>query len=249
MSMRLPQDAVLIPALLRAAGVTALLLIGCGCPSSPPSRAQPQQTIPTRWITVEPADLDVAGQGPASLQQQDVKAIVVQVPTLSAVVAEAVHTVTVVSDDAELEVPICRTGPEYLRLLTDAVGIDVQRGRFLTDRDVAQAAAVIVLSENLADRLFAARDPVGATVEISGQAVTVVGIVGGGHEPLVPDVVHEAYVPRQQVLRAFLNPDLDLSRVDRIRIRVEGLHEVDDTRTIIRNLIERRHPQTPISVH
>jgi putative ABC transport system permease protein len=57
---------------------------------------------------------------------------------------------------------------------------DVTRGRFLTDEDDDQVAAVVVLGPDTADELFSGRNPVGETVTLDGTALEVVGVL----EPL-----------------------------------------------------------------
>ncbi len=52
----------------------------------------------------------------------------------------------------------------------------VQDGRFLTDADVHHAARVCVIGVDVAEALFANRDPIGETLDISGQAYRVVGL-------------------------------------------------------------------------
>jgi putative ABC transport system permease protein len=52
----------------------------------------------------------------------------------------------------------------------------VQDGRFLTDADVHHAARVCVIGMDVAEALFANRDPIGETLAISGQAYLVVGL-------------------------------------------------------------------------
>jgi hypothetical protein len=245
--MRLKRCATLIPSLLRDVGVTALLLICCGCPANSPSQEEQRQNIPFHWITVEPAASEDDERRPAILEQQDVEAIVAQVPTISVVVEERVQTVMIVSGDAELEVQICGTGPEYLQLLTDATGAEIKHGRFLQSVDAYQAASVIVLDDDIADRLFGVVVPVDATVGIGEQTLTVIGVVGGRHESLTDDLDYDAYMPRE-LLTLLDSTQNSPTQLNRIRVRVESLDQVEDTRTVIRELIERRHPGVDISV-
>jgi putative ABC transport system permease protein len=52
----------------------------------------------------------------------------------------------------------------------------VQDGRFLTDADVHHAARVCAIGVDVANALFANRDPIGQTLVISGHAYSVVGL-------------------------------------------------------------------------
>jgi predicted permease len=62
-----------------------------------------------------------------------------------------------------------------------AMGIPLQRGRFLSERDTKDAPAVVVINQTLARRYFAGEDPIGRQValDIFGKAPReIVGIVG-----------------------------------------------------------------------
>jgi len=61
-----------------------------------------------------------------------------------------------------------------------AMGLTLERGRFLTDRDDENAPPVIVIDDAFARTLFAGQDPVGQQVNITGFNVqaTIVGVVG-----------------------------------------------------------------------
>lgn len=79
-----------------------------------------------------------------------------------------------------------------------AIGATVLRGRHVQDSDRADTQQVVVLNEESVRRYFGDRDPLGATIGISGDR-TVVGVVRdvrlGGPES---DVRPEAYMPYAQ---------------------------------------------------
>ena len=53
----------------------------------------------------------------------------------------------------------------------------VTQGRFITDQDVTDHAAVAVLGPTTVTELFAGRDPVGDTIDVNGVPLTVVGVL------------------------------------------------------------------------
>jgi putative ABC transport system permease protein len=65
-----------------------------------------------------------------------------------------------------------------------ALGIPVKRGRVFTERDTPQSTMVTVISEEMARRYFAGRDPIGQKIKISGPGLPdnpryeVIGVVG-----------------------------------------------------------------------
>jgi putative ABC transport system permease protein len=84
-----------------------------------------------------------------------------------------------------------RTGSADFALATGgyfaAMGIPLLRGRTFEPRDTADAPHVAVVSETLARRRFADRDPLGQTIEFGNmdgdlRVFTIVGVVGDVHE-------------------------------------------------------------------
>ncbi|HSC25767.1 MAG TPA: ABC transporter permease [Vicinamibacterales bacterium] len=97
--------------------------------------------------------------------------------------------------DGDDSVDIRQVTPGYAR----AVGTPVLRGRYVEPTDTRGSAPVVVLNEEAATRYLSDREPLGATITINRQNLTVVGIVGnvrlGGPESAVRP---EAYVPAPQ---------------------------------------------------
>jgi predicted permease len=86
--------------------------------------------------------------------------------------------------------------PDYF----NTVRIPLRRGRDVSDQDTLTTPLVVVVSESLARRLWADKDPIGQTVNVAFANRTVVGVVGDtatrslerGGEPHV-------YLPAQQL--------------------------------------------------
>ena len=74
----------------------------------------------------------------------------------------------------EAQGPIMR-GVEHF--FTDATGIMVDRGRFITDSDSTHRRNVVVLGRTIADGLFGIEDPLGKTIHIDGQVFEVIGLI------------------------------------------------------------------------
>ncbi len=68
-------------------------------------------------------------------------------------------------------------------------------GRFLTDQDVSQHAAVTVLGSTTAEELFGRRDPIGETTNIAGIPTTVVGVLNPAGSSSSSNQDDEAVVP------------------------------------------------------
>jgi putative ABC transport system permease protein len=59
---------------------------------------------------------------------------------------------------------------------TEVTAGDVRRGRSFTDGENTNAAAVVILNEKAAERLFGQSDPLGKAVELKGRPFRVIGI-------------------------------------------------------------------------
>jgi hypothetical protein len=172
------------------------------------------------------------------LNEDDLEAISRQVPTISTAVAERVRTERLSLENAEFEILVSGTGPDYLRLLKEAAHVEMQLGRFLEFADLGQDMNPIVLSEKLAGKLFADANPLSQSVELDGRMLTIVGVVTSG-APWNKAVTRDAYVPLEffESGNEFSTP----STYDRLRFRVERLDQVQGTLEIIEQIIRQRH--------
>jgi putative ABC transport system permease protein len=83
------------------------------------------------------------------------------------------------SEQAFPSTTLPKVSPEYFR----ALGVPLRRGRFFNQDDTAQSAPVTIISDSLARRYFAGKDPIGQKVRASGPGnpdpyMSVVGVVG-----------------------------------------------------------------------
>ncbi|MGH6952479.1 MAG: ABC transporter permease [Vitreimonas sp.] len=74
----------------------------------------------------------------------------------------------------EAQGPLMR-GVEHF--FTDATGILVDRGRFISNSDSTHRRNVVVLGQTIADGLFGVEDPLGKQIHIDGQVYEVIGLI------------------------------------------------------------------------
>ena len=74
----------------------------------------------------------------------------------------------------EAQGPILRGVEQYF---TDATGILVERGRFITQSDSTHRRQVVVIGQMIADGLFGSEDPLGKMIHIDGQIYEVIGLI------------------------------------------------------------------------
>jgi predicted permease len=94
------------------------------------------------------------------------------------------------------EIAIRVVSPGYFALMD----VPLRRGRLLEERDVADAAGVLLINEAAARRFFPAQDPVGQRIAFWGRERTVVGVVGNERfRGLGEEAPPAAYPPLAQV--------------------------------------------------
>lgn len=98
-----------------------------------------------------------------------------------------------------------------------AMGIEVARGRGITEADRAGTLPVVVINEAMARRFWADEDPMGARILLIGEMREVVGIVRDVRE-FTPDRAPEpgVYVPHEQA------PDWIRSNAQTVVVRTDG---------------------------
>lgn len=230
--------STMLSTVLCLASVTALLVTCCGCPPRPPSQEEQQAGIPSRWITVEPTN-EASG---SKLSVKDAEAITSQIPVVSELVVERVHSATIRSESSQAPVEISGSGPSYLRFLKETTRAEMKKGRFLEAADSAEAASVIVLDDRLAEKLFAETDPIGRSVSIGQQTLTVIGVVTQPRSGLSGDVTRDAYLPRESFSNQRSGATEESSEsLDRIRVKVNSLDQIEDAKVIMRAIINKRH--------
>ncbi|KAF0108099.1 MAG: putative ABC transport system permease protein [Anaerolineaceae bacterium] len=130
----------------------------------------------------------------ASLTYADAQAIADprNVPDAAIVAPEFTMSTQVIFGSANINTKVTGVTPEYLA----AFGMEVDRGRFITESDVSGRGAVAVLGSNAARDLFGGFDPIGQKIRIAipgaegGRvSLTVVGVLApqGGSRFSDPD--------------------------------------------------------------
>jgi putative ABC transport system permease protein len=83
------------------------------------------------------------------------------------------------------------------------LGVPLIAGRMFDDRDKANATGVVIIGKNVADKLFAGRDPIGRRIVYgSAQSTpdTIVGVVGDVKVTGLDDMIRPVlYYPYQQI--------------------------------------------------
>jgi putative ABC transport system permease protein len=131
----------------------------------------------------------------------------------------------------------------------EALGVTLVRGRFFTDTDGRTGARVVIVSEQMARRLWPGQDPIGRQIkwgidvpENTNPWMTVVGVVGDVNQSaLGTEVIPQTYEPIEQQG----NGPVNFYR--RVNLIVRTGADAASALTAIRGAIQRLDPELPLS--
>jgi len=94
-------------------------------------------------------------------------------PDINAVAPATTVSDSLVAGTTNWTTTVVGTDPSWLTVR----GRSMTEGRFIADHDLATRADVVVLGATTAQELFGFRDPVGQTVDVAGQPMSVIGVL------------------------------------------------------------------------
>ena len=142
--------------------------------------------------------------------------------------------------------------------LRDAANLRLERGRYITDADLATNLPVAVIGADVANQFFPTVDPLNQVFRIKDQAVKVVGVLrpvglaGGAGSPLVGrDLNLDVHIPmstaeaqfgdliQRRVAGSFQNEEIQLSE---IYITSQSTETVIRDAEVVRQIMKVGHP-------
>lgn len=142
--------------------------------------------------SINKGGIRLGGGATKTLVDDDMKAILQQVPTVSEAAPGAGSTVQIVSDNQNWSTRVTGTEPQYF----DIRNWNFDRGANFTMDDVTRSANVVVLGATVQQNLFGNTDPVGKTVRIGNLPFQVVGVLQAkGQSGLGQDQDDGVFVP------------------------------------------------------
>lgn len=150
--------------------------------------------------------------------------------------------------------------PEY----AEVTKLDVDRGHFITDAEVADTANVCVLSHGVALKLFSFENPVGQSIRVEESYYRVVGVMkfrnataGIGGSLAAQDFENDVYIP-YSTLRTRIGDFVAIVRsgsfegeivqLSQITLRISRIDKVMETADLIRDALGRYHKQEDYAV-
>jgi putative ABC transport system permease protein len=117
----------------------------------------------------------------------------------------------------------------------------VVRGRELADLDIANAARVAVIGQDLVEPLFGPTDPLGRTVEVAGIPFRVVGVVAPMEIRFIPAemsfMARRVFVPYTYLSRYHYGQN----RISTVRIQASEDADMATVFAAVEDLVRRRH--------
>jgi len=142
--------------------------------------------------SVNKGGIRLGGGATKTLVNDDMKAILQEVPTIAEAAPGAGASAQVVSDNQNWYTRVTGTEPQYF----DIRNWTFARGGNFTPDDVTRATNVVVLGATVQQNLFGNADPIGQTVRIGTLPFQVVGVLTAkGQSGLGQDQDDGVYVP------------------------------------------------------
>jgi putative ABC transport system permease protein len=132
--------------------------------------------------------------------------------------------------------------PEYAPL-TD---FHADRGRFITDNDVASAARVVVLGSERAQEFFGTDNPLGKILSIGGTGYTVVGVMEEKYfsfdqkRNVLRWMNRQIYTPVTTMITR-RGETLERGKIDRLQVRMKSVKRADEAADEVKRIILREH--------
>ncbi len=181
------------------------------------------------------------GGGMGGLVYDDAFAIADEVEGVSAVVVEMSSSETVKTANASLEeVTIQGTTADF----PSVRDMEIEDGRYFTQREADRKQKIAVLGYDLAQELFAEEDPIGQIVTVDSTKLTVIGVFAERGMVSGVDFDAQVYVPITVVFQKF-TPSMFArfvgNNVRVIYVEIESPEVLDSTIQQIEFLLAKRH--------
>lgn len=147
---------------------------------------------------------------------------------------------SVTAGDTQEQMQVSGTTPDWLSVR----GRSMQSGRFFTADELDQGARVAVLGVSTARSLLGTGDPVGATVTISGQNLTVIGLLNTAGSAMGMDQDNLVVVPRTTLLQR-ISPGSDPDDVGVIYLQAANEQSLSPAYQEIDSTLMTLHGTTP----
>jgi putative ABC transport system permease protein len=174
----------------------------------------------------------------------DANAIMEVVPDVVDVAPQAEKETEAAYNDKSGKVTVIGITPAYQNILN----YKVEKGSFINDDHYQRNLKVCVLGSGIAKRLFLLGDPLGKMIKLDDQWLEVIGILENKAlftetvgELASRDLNNDIYIPLSTFTKRIASNNVLESELKQITISLKGSENINETATIIKNLIDRHH--------
>jgi putative ABC transport system permease protein len=210
--------------------------------------------------TVKPTGEEAQDAG-YGLTRNDYVRLIATVPTIAkAIPMRIIPAVEFRNKKHKMEGRLVGTTPDY----ADVTRIAVDRGRFLTDADIAEERNYCVLAAEVAERMFPASEPIGREIQVGKSFYQIIGVMkprsasaGIGGSLAAETFASDVYIPvttlwrREGDMIVTMKPgsfQRDINQVTQITVQVNDRDAVLPTAEVVRNTIEYAHTMPDFTV-
>jgi putative ABC transport system permease protein len=219
--------------------------------------------------SVKPTQGSSSGRGSSyfveyGLTEQDYDRMIAGVPTLKRAVRMREIPAVARAGGREAEIKLLGCTADYL----DINHLKVERGRFLTDRDLKQRVNVAVIAAQTTEKMFPYENPINRSLAILANQKSDIYTIVGQTESRMPsasiggslegrDYNLDVYIPLD-TLRARIGDQVYTARAgsresevvqySQITVTVGNVNEVEEAAAIIEILLKQKHPDGDFSI-
>jgi putative ABC transport system permease protein len=175
---------------------------------------------------------------PRTLVNADALAIARQVPSVLGVAPQLQSSQTITFENKHSSSQIVGTTPSFLKVRS----FQIASGRFLTDTDEKAGNPVVVLGPDLAKKLFAGKEAIGATVRIKNVSFKVIGLTVAKGSAFGRSQDDVAYIPLNVMSSRLIGRSSPFGQeVSTIAVSAKDSKSVNAAEFQVANLLRRRH--------
>ncbi len=174
-----------------------------------------------------------SGEG-AKLTYEDMQAIEKQIDGISGISASVNSSYQLVAGNQNSTSRVEGTTPSA----SEVSALEVEEGRFITDRDMNSRSRVAVVGTTIVENLYPDGDPIGKTLRINKAPFQIVGVLKSkGTSGMGQDQDDIVYIP----LTTAQNRMMGITHVHRITIAAEDENTINDVQAEVEQLLRTRH--------
>ncbi len=174
-----------------------------------------------------------SGEG-AKLTYEDMQAIEKQIDGITGISATVSSSYQLVAGNQNSTSRVEGTTPSA----AEVSALEVEEGRFITDRDMNSRSRVAVVGTTIVENLYPDGDPIGKTLRINKAPFQIVGVLKSkGTSGMGQDQDDIVYIP----LTTAQNRMMGITHVHRITIAAEDENTINDVQAEVEELLRTRH--------